>query len=157
LTFQEEEKKQRRVTKAAAGHFKSPKRRRTGSSSEFRMRDTSRADVKVDIFKKARLIAVSGGEQGQGLCRCYEAGHNFAGGPVAPVPCSTARRALSAPVPILARVPGKKLPGHMGSATVTVKNLKIIEVRPDQNLLFVRGAVPGGDNALVHDHQCMCS
>jgi large subunit ribosomal protein L3 len=37
----------------------------------------------------------------------------------------------------------------MGSATVTVKNLKIIEVRPDQNLLFVRGAVPGGDNALV--------
>jgi large subunit ribosomal protein L3 len=37
----------------------------------------------------------------------------------------------------------------MGSATVTVKNLKIIEVRPEQNLLFVRGAVPGGDNGLV--------
>jgi large subunit ribosomal protein L3 len=45
--------------------------------------------------------------------------------------------------------PGKKLPGHMGDVTVTVKNLKVIEVRPDQNLLFVRGAVPGGDNALV--------
>jgi len=45
--------------------------------------------------------------------------------------------------------PGKKLPGHMGDVTVTVKNLKIIEVRPEQNLLFVRGAVPGGENALV--------
>jgi large subunit ribosomal protein L3 len=32
---------------------------------------------------------------------------------------------------------------------VTVKNLKVVEVRPDQNLLFVRGAVPGGENGLV--------
>jgi large subunit ribosomal protein L3 len=37
----------------------------------------------------------------------------------------------------------------MGDVTVTVKNLKIVEVRPEQNLLFVRGAVPGGENALV--------
>mgnify|MGYP001589002761 FL=1 len=37
----------------------------------------------------------------------------------------------------------------MGAATVTVKNLKVVDVRPEQNLLFVRGAIPGGDNALV--------
>jgi large subunit ribosomal protein L3 len=45
--------------------------------------------------------------------------------------------------------PGKKLPGHMGAVKVTVKNLEIVDVRPDQNLLFVRGAVPGGDNGLL--------
>ena len=37
----------------------------------------------------------------------------------------------------------------MGSDNMTVKNLEIVEVRPDQNLLFVRGAVPGGDNGML--------
>jgi large subunit ribosomal protein L3 len=37
----------------------------------------------------------------------------------------------------------------MGSVSVSVKNITVVEVRPDQNLLLVRGAVPGGDNALV--------
>jgi large subunit ribosomal protein L3 len=45
--------------------------------------------------------------------------------------------------------PGKKLPGHMGTVNVTIKNIEIVDVRPDQNLLFVRGAVPGGDNGLI--------
>jgi large subunit ribosomal protein L3 len=37
----------------------------------------------------------------------------------------------------------------MGAVNVTIKNLEIVEVRPDQNLLFVRGAVPGGDNGML--------
>ena len=37
----------------------------------------------------------------------------------------------------------------MGAVNKTIKNIEIIDVRPDQNLLFVRGAVPGGDNGLV--------
>ena len=37
----------------------------------------------------------------------------------------------------------------MGAINVTVKNIEIVDVRPDQNLLFVRGAVPGGDNGLL--------
>jgi len=45
--------------------------------------------------------------------------------------------------------PGKKLPGHMGTVNMTIKNLEIVDVRPDQNLLFVRGAVPGGVNGLL--------
>jgi large subunit ribosomal protein L3 len=45
--------------------------------------------------------------------------------------------------------PGKKLPGHMGVVNQTIKNLEIVDVRPDQNLLFVRGAVPGGVNGLL--------
>jgi large subunit ribosomal protein L3 len=39
--------------------------------------------------------------------------------------------------------------GHMGDERVTVKNLKLVRVDTDQNLLLVKGAVPGGKNALV--------
>jgi large subunit ribosomal protein L3 len=46
-------------------------------------------------------------------------------------------------------LPGKKLPGHMGAVTVSVKNIKVVEVRPEQNLLLVLGAIPGGENGLV--------
>jgi large subunit ribosomal protein L3 len=46
-------------------------------------------------------------------------------------------------------VPGKKLPGHMGDRRVTMKNLKVVDVRPDQNVILVQGAVPGGRNGTV--------
>jgi large subunit ribosomal protein L3 len=44
---------------------------------------------------------------------------------------------------------GKTLPGHMGSERVTVQHLKVVESRPGENLLFVRGAVPGASNGIV--------
>ncbi|NTW59562.1 MAG: 50S ribosomal protein L3 [Nitrospirae bacterium] len=149
LAFQEE-KKQGRITKAAAGHFKKSETAPHRFLREFRMAGYEQGqDVKVDIFKKGELIAVSGVSKGKGFAGVMKR-HNFAGGPGGHgsmfnrAPGSIGASAYPSRV-----WPGKKLPGHMGSATVTVKNLKIIEVRPDQNLLFVRGAVPGGDNALV--------
>ena len=44
---------------------------------------------------------------------------------------------------------GKTLPGHMGAERVTTQRLKVIESRPEENLLFVRGAVPGAANGLL--------
>jgi len=149
LAFQEE-KKQGRVTKAAAGHFKKSETVPHRFLREFRMAGYEQGqDVKVDIFKRGELIAISGVSKGKGFAGVMKR-HNFAGGPGGHgsmfnrAPGSIGASAYPSRV-----WPGKKLPGHMGSATVTVKNLKIIEVRPDQNLLFVRGAVPGGENALV--------
>jgi len=146
----EEEKKQGRVTKAIAGHFKKCGTAPHRFLREFRMSGYEQGqDVKVDIFKKGELIAVSGVSKGKGFAGVMKR-HNFAGGPGGHgsmfnrAPGSIGASAYPSRV-----WPGKKLPGHMGTATVTVKNLKIIEVRPEQNLLFVRGAVPGGDNALV--------
>lgn len=40
-------------------------------------------------------------------------------------------------------IKGKKMPGHMGSVTVTTKNLKVVRVEPDKNLIYILGAVPG--------------
>jgi large subunit ribosomal protein L3 len=44
---------------------------------------------------------------------------------------------------------GKKMPGRMGGRQCTVENLMVVEVRPEENLLFVKGAVPGANNQLV--------
>jgi len=146
----EEEKKKGRVTKAIAGHFK-----KSGSTPHRFLREFSMAgyeqgqDVKVDIFKKGELIAVSGVSKGKGFAGVMKR-HNFAGGPGGHGSMFNRRPGSIGASAYPSRVwPGKKLPGHMGDVTVTVKNLKIVEVRPDQNLLFVRGAVPGGENALV--------
>ena len=46
-------------------------------------------------------------------------------------------------------VKGMRMGGHMGDDRVTVRNLKVIRVDPDNNLLLVEGAVPGGPNAIV--------
>jgi large subunit ribosomal protein L3 len=46
-------------------------------------------------------------------------------------------------------VKGKKLPGQMGNARVTTKNLEVVDVRPEENLLLIRGAVPGPRQGLV--------
>jgi large subunit ribosomal protein L3 len=44
---------------------------------------------------------------------------------------------------------GKKMAGQMGNERVTTQNLKVVEIRPEQNLILLRGAVPGPKNGLV--------
>lgn len=46
-------------------------------------------------------------------------------------------------------MPGKKFPGHLGDETVTVKNLRVIEVVPEENVIILSGPVPGAENSLV--------
>ena len=146
----EEEKKQKRVTKALAGHFKKANVAPSRHLREFRAGGPEQGQqVTVEIFKKGDLVSVTGVSRGKGFAGVMKR-HNFRGGPGGHgsmfnrAPGSIGASAYPSRV-----WPGKKLPGHMGDATVTVKNLKIVEVRPDQNLLFVRGAVPGGENGLV--------
>jgi large subunit ribosomal protein L3 len=43
-------------------------------------------------------------------------------------------------------IKGKKMPGHMGDQYVTIKNLKVVDVRPEMDLILVQGAVPGAPN-----------
>lgn len=146
----EEEKKQKRVTKAQAGHFKKANIAPHRFLREFRAGGLEQGqDVTVEIFKKGEIVSVTGVSKGKGFAGVMKR-HNFRGGPGGHgsmfnrAPGSIGASAYPSRV-----LPGKKLPGHMGDVTVTVKNLTIVDVRPDQNLLFVRGAVPGGDNGLV--------
>jgi large subunit ribosomal protein L3 len=146
----EEEKKQGRITKALDGHFKKANVKPHRFLREFRTGDFEQGQViTAEIFKKGELIAVSGVTKGKGFAGVMKR-HNFAGGPGGHgsmfnrAPGSIGASAYPSRV-----WPGKKLPGHMGTVNQTIKNLEIVEVRPDQNLLFVRGAVPGGVNGLL--------
>jgi large subunit ribosomal protein L3 len=52
---------------------------------------------------------------------------------------------------------GKKMPGQMGNARVTLQNLEIVEVRPEQNIILVKGAIPGANQGLVLIRKCIKS
>jgi len=145
-----EEKKKGRVTKAVAGHFQKANIQPHRFLREFRTAEIEQGQtVTVDIFKKGERISVSGVSKGKGFAGVMKR-HRFAGGPGGHgsmfnrAPGSIGASAWPSRV-----LPGKKLPGHMGDVKVTLKNIEVVEVRPDQNLLFVRGAVPGGENGLV--------
>jgi large subunit ribosomal protein L3 len=149
LAFNEEKKKDR-VTKAMAGHFQKANVQPHRFLREFRTAEFEQGQtVTVDIFKKGERISVSGVSKGKGFAGVMKR-HRFAGGPGGHgsmfnrAPGSIGASAYPSRV-----MPGKKLPGHMGDVNVTLKNIEVIDVRPDQNLLFVRGAVPGGENGLV--------
>ena len=146
----EEEKKKHRVTKAMAGHFKKAETAPHRHLREIRMTGFEQGqDVKVDIFKKGDLVKITGVSKGKGFAGVMKR-HKFRGGPDGHGSMFNRRPGSIGASAYPSRVlPGKKLPGHMGDVTVSVRNIKVIEVRPEQNLLLVRGAVPGGDNALV--------
>ncbi|HEX9020388.1 MAG TPA: 50S ribosomal protein L3 [Nitrospirota bacterium] len=146
----DEEKKQSRATKAIAGHFKKANVQPHRVLREFRTGEFEAGQiVTVDIFKKGERVAVSGVSKGKGFAGVMKR-HKFAGGPGGHgsmfnrAPGSIGASAWPSRV-----WPGKKLPGHLGAVNKTIKNIEVVDVRPDQNLLFVRGAVPGGDNGLL--------
>ena len=50
---------------------------------------------------------------------------------------------------------GKRMPGQMGNARVTQQNLEIVEVRADQNLILVKGSIPGANQSLLLLRKCI--
>jgi len=139
-----EMKKEKNVNKAMKGIF-----RKVGVGlyrllKEFPMSDLKVGEmITVEKFQKGDVISVSGVSKGKGFQGVMKR-HNYKGGPA-----SHGSMFYRAPGSIGAssfpsRVwKNKGLPGHMGSEVVTVKNLKIVDVKADQNLLLILGAVPG--------------
>jgi large subunit ribosomal protein L3 len=106
-------------------------------------------EIKVDIFKPGEKIAASGISIGKGFQGTVKR-HHFNRGPMAHgskshrLPGSIG--AGTTPGRVLK---GLRMAGHMGSRRVTVKNLKVVQIDMDHNLLLVRGAVPGADGTLL--------
>jgi large subunit ribosomal protein L3 len=101
------------------------------------------------IFSPGEKISVTGTSKGRGFAGVMKR-HGFGGGR-ATHGCLTPRSAGSigcAADP--SRVfPGKKMAGHHGNARTTVKNLKVVDVRPEYGVILVKGAVPGPNGGLV--------
>lgn len=107
------------------------------------------AQVSIDSLAKGDVVKLTSKSKGKGFAGVMKR-WNFAGGPAAHGskfhrrPGSSGNRTWPGRV-----MPGKKFPGHLGAETVTVKNVEIVEVIPSENVLMVKGPVPGARNSLV--------
>jgi large subunit ribosomal protein L3 len=142
-----------KVNKPMAGHFAKAKIEPKATLTEVRLEAGDEVklgqQITVDAFADAKSVHVSGVSKGKGFAGVMKR-HNFRGGPGGHGShahrepgsigqCATPSRVFR----------GKRLPGHMGSEMVTVRNLEIVKVDTDQNLLIVKGAVPGAKGALL--------
>jgi len=145
------EVKERKLSKAELGHLKKNQAPASRCLREFKKDGevTVGQSVTVGIFKKGDWVDVIGVSKGKGFQGVVKR-HHYAGGPE-----SHGSMFHRAPGSIGAssfpsRVwKGKTLPGHMGAERVTTQRLKVIDSRPEENLLFVRGAIPGATDGLI--------
>jgi large subunit ribosomal protein L3 len=108
------------------------------------------AEVKVDsVFEKGQTVKVSGVSKGKGFAGTIKR-HNFHRGPV-----SHGSHNVRAPGSIGASADparvfkGIRGPGQMGNKRATQRGLEVVDVRPNENLLLVRGSVPGAKGTVV--------
>lgn len=145
--------KESKVNKPDMGHFKkagvAPKRHlaevRLDEGETYKVGDA----VTVDMLEPGMHVHISGTSKGKGFQGVIKR-HNYKGGPGGHgshfhrAPGSIGQSSSPSRV-----FKGMGLPGHMGSETVTVRNLEVVRVDAEQNLLVVKGAVPGGKNSLL--------
>jgi len=149
-----EPKASKNSSKAAAGHFKN-----AGSKAEFdhvhEIRQ-SKVDginvgsrVSLDSLKKGDWVKITARSKGRGFQGSVKR-WGFGGGPAAHgskfhrQPGSGGQRTWPGRV-----MPGKKYPGHMGDRVVTISHVKIVDVIPEENVVLVKGPVPGAPNGVV--------
>lgn len=105
--------------------------------------------VAVESLKKGDVVKVTGRSKGRGFSGSVRR-WNLAGGPAAHGskfhrrPGSSGNRTWPGRV-----MPGKKFPGHYGDETTTIRNVQVIDVLPQENVVLVKGPVPGAINSLV--------
>lgn len=148
-----DEKKVEKLTKPMAGHLKKATDKGFRVLREFRTDDV--ADVElgstrgVDLFSVGEKVTISGITKGRGFQGTIKR-HGFSRGPETHgnrnhrKPGSVGNSAWPGKI-----IKGKKMPGHMGVERETVKNLTIVDIRPDENLLLVKGAVPGWKTGIL--------
>ena len=149
-----EERKKKRATKAEIGHCSKAK---TGVKKLVREFRDDPLDAKyelgqvltVDVFDGVEVIDVTSTSKGKGFAGVMKR-WGFHGGP-ATHGCTTPRSAGSVgagtdPGRVLK---GKKMAGRMGGDKCTVRNLDVIKIDKDRNLMFVKGAVPGPNGGYV--------
>lgn len=144
---------ERKVNKPMAGHFEKAGVDAKRHLTEVRLDDgaTVKAGdlITVDALGEAKSVHVSGVSKGKGFAGVMKR-HNFKGGPGGHgshshrIPGSVGQCATPSRI-----FKGKKMPGHMGSEMTTVRNLDVVKIDAEQNLLLVKGAVPGGKGALL--------
>ncbi|MFA4909558.1 MAG: 50S ribosomal protein L3 [Desulfobacteria bacterium] len=147
------QKKKNKINKPLEGHLKKHKSSPYGYLKEFRVEkvdDYQEGEkITVDAFNAGDFVDVTGISKGKGFAGVVKR-WGFKGGPGAHgsmfhrAPGSIGASAYPSRV-----FKGRKMPGRLGGDRVTVQNIKVIEVRPEENLILLKGAVPGSRNGVV--------
>lgn len=146
-------KKAKNVTKPLQGHqakvdkgfFRVLREFRTSEPDAFQLGQ----ELTADMFQVGDFVDVTGTSKGRGFAGGVKR-HGFRGGKASHgsmfhrAPGSIGASAFPSRV-----FKGKRLPGHMGDERKTVQNLRVIGVRPESNVILVKGAVPGSKNGIV--------
>ena len=139
-----------RVNRPMKGHFAKAGVQPVRILKEIRDFNPEGDVVTVEIFKPGERVDVTGTSKGRGTAGVMKR-WNFAGGPdshgahkIHRHPGSIGNRKTPGRV-----YKGKKMAGHYGAERVTVVNLEVVDVIPEENLLLVKGAVPGPNGGLV--------
>ena len=146
-------KKPKNITKPVAGHlaksgggsFRLLKEFITDTPEEFELGQK----LTIEMFKIGEKIDITGLIKGRGFQGVVKR-HGFSGGPkthgskTGRIPGSIGTSAWPSRV-----YRGKKLPGQFGNEKKTVRNLEIVDIRPDENLILLKGAVPGAKNGFI--------
>jgi large subunit ribosomal protein L3 len=154
-----DERRERLVNKPERGHFAKAKVRPTRLVREFRGNGASEyqpgQEIKVDrVFAKGDVVAVIGTSKGRGFQGVVKR-HHFGGGFRTHGQSDRERApgsigSSSHPSRVFK---GMRMAGRMGGEQVTVRNLKVVGVIPDSNLLLLKGSVPGAVNGYVEIHK----
>jgi large subunit ribosomal protein L3 len=148
-----EDRPPKHVTKPRLGHFAKAGIAALTRLMEFRLSDGEEVqagdEVKASIFEEKQYVDVVATSKGKGFQGVIKR-HGFAGGRATHgsmfhrAPGSIGASAFPSRV-----YPGMRGPGRMGGERVTVKNLLVVKIDAEQNLIYLRGAVPGPRHAYV--------
>lgn len=142
-----------RISKPMQGHLSKSGQKTIGILKEMAVENPEKfspgQEITVDIFKVGERVEVIGKTKGRGFAGVMKR-HGFRGGKKTHgshshrIPGSIGCSAWPAKV-----IRGKKMPGHYGNANQTVRNLEIFDIRPKENLILLKGAVPGHKSGFV--------
>jgi large subunit ribosomal protein L3 len=148
-----DETKESRLSKAENGHLKkanvSPKRIlrevRVDDAGTFKVGDI----IDVKVFEGAKIVHVTGISKGKGFAGTirryhFQRGRKTHGNKNYKEPGSVGASAFPSRI-----FPGKRLPGRMGGVPRTTRNLTLVQIDAENNLLFVKGSIPGANNGIV--------
>ncbi len=146
------DKKKSRTTKADLGHAKkanvSPKRFlreiKVSNPENYKLG----SEIKADIFESGEKVDVTGVSKGKGFAGVIKR-HGYSRGPETHGSRHHRKPGSLGSIRPARVFKGTKLPGHMGTETTTIQNLKIVEVDTKLNYILVSGNIPGAKNSLV--------
>lgn len=146
-------KKRSRIKKPLEGHLKKSGGGAFESLKEFPVKDPGAyslgQEITLDLFTVGEHVDVTGTTKGRGYAGVIKR-HGFHGGKESHgcrshrVPGSIGCSATPSKV-----IKGKKLPGQYGNTRKTIRNLEIVDIRPEENLILLKGAIPGPKSGLV--------